>query len=105
MGVTKELSIGNIVLAAHSGGGKLQAEMAQNFSGPFDKINEIWCFDSTYFGYEQFIAWLKKAHTNAKRWVYSLGGRVNGTTGPSADEIMNLNPPTPPFKPKPAGKN
>jgi hypothetical protein len=93
--------VGNIVLAAHSGGGHLQGQMAQHFWGQmFNKVNEVWCFDSTYWGSSPFIAWARKGHSNNPRlWVYSTGG----TTGVNAAAIKKLTEPPPPAKPKPAG--
>ena len=88
MGVKNKLTLGNIVLAAHSGGGHLQSQMAQNFSGSFNKMNEVWCFDSTYWGSKPFLDWLKKGHSNARLWMYSTGG----TTGVNASEILKLTP-------------
>jgi hypothetical protein len=63
----------------------------------FDTMNEIWCFDSTYFGYEGLVKWLRKGHSDTKLWIYSTGG----TTGKWASNILKLNPPTPAYKPKP----
>ena len=39
---------GNMVLAAHSGGGHILSRMVQHFTGPFNNANEAWCFDCTY---------------------------------------------------------
>src|SRR5262249_18185146 len=36
---TKATKVGNIVLAAHSGGGHLQGQMAQHFGGTFARVN------------------------------------------------------------------
>jgi hypothetical protein len=88
MKVNKALTLGNIVLAAHSGGGHLQSQMAEHFSGGFDKVNEVWCFDSSYWGSDPFLAWLKKGHSNPRLWMYSTGG----TTGVSASRILGLTP-------------
>src|SRR5262249_12643221 len=86
MGVNKVLTLGNIVLAAHSGGGHLQSQMAQDFSGSFKKINEVWCFDSSYWGSDPFLTWLKKGHSNARLWMYSTGG----TTAVATSKILGL---------------
>jgi hypothetical protein len=83
--------VGNIVLAAHSGGGHLQGLMAQYFSGKFDKANEVWCFDSTFWAGQPFIAWVNKGHANARLWVYSSANKSEGT-GYSAAAIMDLKP-------------
>ncbi len=88
MGVGKDLALGNIVLAAHSGGGHLQSQMAQNFSGAFNRVNEVWCFDSSYWGSEPFLSWLKRGHSKARLWIYSTGG----TTGVAASRILGLAP-------------
>lgn len=104
MGVKKALSLGNVVLAAHSGGGHLQSQMAQDFAGRFGKMNEVWCFDSSYWGSAPFITWLNKGHSNPRLWMYSTGG----TTGVSAarilglaPSILGLTPLTPAGKPRP----
>jgi hypothetical protein len=78
--------VGNIVIAGHSGGGHLQSQMAQYFSGKFDKANEVWCFDSTYWGSKPFITWVNKGHAHPRLWVYSTGG----TTGYNAHTLMDL---------------
>jgi hypothetical protein len=88
--------VGNIVLAAHSGGGHLQGQMAQFFAGQFDKMNEVWCFDSTYWGSKPIIKWAQKGHSHPRLWVYSTGG----TTGVNAAAILKLTQPPPPEKPK-----
>jgi hypothetical protein len=87
IGVT---GLGNIVLAAHSGGGHIMGHMAQHFAGPFLKANEVWCFDCTYWGGDPFITWAKKGHSNPKLWVYSTGGKGNGLTGDSANAILSF---------------
>lgn len=84
----KVTGIRNLVLAGHSGGGHALGHMAESFSGKyFNKVNEVWCFDCTYWGADPFIAWAKRGHSNPRLWVYSTGGTVNGTTGPSAYAI------------------
>jgi hypothetical protein len=105
-GVKKHLGVsvtvpGNIVLAAHSGGGHLQTHIAGNFTGLFDKMNEVWCFDSTYWGYESFEAWAQKGHSNNPRlFVYSTGGAGKKDTGDSAEQILTDSLPKPAAKPK-----
>jgi hypothetical protein len=88
MGVGKDLKLGNVVLAAHSGGGHLQSQMARNFTGAFNRVNEVWCFDSSYWGSDPFLTWLKKGHSKPRLWMYSTGG----TTGVAAAKIMGLAP-------------
>jgi hypothetical protein len=101
-GVKKYMGInatgpGNIVLAAHSGGGHILTNMAQHFAGLFNKVNEIWCFDCTYWGGDPFIAWAKRGHSNNPRlWVYSTGGKGNGSTGNSANRILAFSQTKPP---------
>lgn len=106
MGLNKQLSVGNIVLAGHSGGGHLQSQMAQKFEGKFAKLNEVWCFDSSYWGSDPFLKWIQKGRSNAKLFMYSTGG----TTGVSSSAILKkmpnllgLSPTTPPVKIKPGG--
>jgi len=78
--------IGNIIIAGHSGGGHLSGQMAQYFTGKFDKANEVWCFDSTYWGSKPFITWVNKGHAHARLWVFS----TRGTTAYHARTIMEL---------------
>src|SRR5262249_25465915 len=92
-GVTKHMGvnvsgIGSIVLAAHSGGGHILSHMAQYFTGQFQKVNEVWCFDCTYWGGDPFIAWARKGHSNPRLWVYSTGGKGNGATGDAGNAIL-----------------
>src|SRR5262249_54699259 len=94
-GVRKHLGInvsgpGNLVLAAHSGGGHLLGRMAQYFTGPFDRANEVWCFDSTYWGGTPFKEWAKKGHSNPRLFVYSTGGKGPRQTGNSAWDILQF---------------
>jgi hypothetical protein len=86
-------AIGNIVLAAHSGGGHLQGQMASSFAGDFTKINEVWCFDSMYWGSDPFINWAGKGHSNPRLWAYA----TKATTARNANRILELlNQPTTP---------
>lgn len=94
-GVKKHMGInvtgpGNIVLTAHSGGGHIMGRMAQHFTGPFNKVNEVWCFDCTYWGGDPFITWAKKGRSNPRLWAYSTGGKGNGSTGDSANDILTF---------------
>jgi hypothetical protein len=104
MGLSQKLSIGNIVLAGHSGGGHLQSQMAEKFEGKFAKLNEVWCFDSSYWGSKPFLKWIQKGRQNAKLFMYA----TRGLTATSASEILQLTPKilgltplTPPKKIKP----
>jgi hypothetical protein len=94
-GVKKYMGInatrpGNIVLAAHSGGGHILSRMAQHFTGPFNKANEVWCFDCTYWGGDPFITWAKKGHSDPRLWVYSTGGKGPRETGDPANAILTF---------------
>lgn len=100
---TKCTKVGNIVLAAHSGGGNIQARMAGTFGGTFDRMNEVWCFDSTYWGAGPLQRWAEKGHSNARLFVYSLGRSGPSETGDAARALLRLTRPTPPPQP-PAGK-
>jgi hypothetical protein len=94
-GVKKHMKVGatgvdNMVLAAHSGGGHIQSRIAEHFTGVFNKISEVWCFDSTYWGGSPFTTWAKKGQSNPRLWVYSTGGKGNGSTGDSANDILSF---------------
>jgi len=97
---TNGTKLGNIVLAAHSGGGHIQARMAGTFADdPFHRMNEVWCFDSTYWGDTELQKWAAKGHGNAKLFVYATGG----STANAARALQRLSQPTPP-PPPPRGK-
>jgi hypothetical protein len=96
----KGTKLGNIVLAAHSGGGHIQARMAGDFAGdPFTRMNEVWCFDSTYWGDAKLQRWAEKPHSNAKLFVYATGG----STASAARSLVRYSQPTPP-PPPPRGQ-
>jgi hypothetical protein len=80
----------SVVLAAHSGGGHIASRMAEHFTGPFDKTNEVWCFDCTYWGGGPLITWAKKGHSDPRLFVYSTGGVGNGSTGDSANAVRDF---------------
>ncbi len=96
----KGTKLGNIVLAAHSGGGHIQAHMAGTFAAdPFHRMNEVWCFDSTYWGDARLQKWAERPHSGAKLFVYATGG----STAVAARSLRRFSrPPTPP--PPPWGK-
>lgn len=95
----KGTKLGNIVLAAHSGGGHIQAHMAGTFAGdPFHRMNEVWCFDSTYWGDARLQRWAERPHSGARLFVYATGG----STAVAARSLRRFSRPTPP--PPPWGK-
>lgn len=70
---SKVTDIGNIVLAAHSGGGAIMGTVA-GFGGIFNKVREIWGIDCTYGSGSAFTAWAKQpGHTLDRLWVFSTG--------------------------------
>jgi hypothetical protein len=61
----------NIILAAHSGGGKILGNMTA-FGGIFaQRVEEIWCFDCTYW--DNISDWADKNHAARRLFVYSSG--------------------------------
>jgi hypothetical protein len=95
------LTPGNIVLAAHSGGGHIQTHIAGTFSGGlFDRMDEVWCFDSSYWGSALLETWAKKGHSDGRLFVYSSGGSGPSATGDYAEQILKDSQPKPPPKPK-----
>jgi hypothetical protein len=58
-------------------------------------MNEIWCFDSSYFGGDQLINWVLKGHSNPRLWVYSFDSDTAG----SAAKVLEYTKPLPPEKP------
>jgi hypothetical protein len=80
----------NIVLAAHSGGGHIASRMAEHFTGPFDTMNEVWCFDCTYWGGDPLTTWARKGHSDPRLFVYSTGGVGNFKTGDSAYAVLEF---------------
>jgi hypothetical protein len=67
----KTATLGNIVLAAHSGGGAIMSKLA-GYSGAFDNVKEIWCVDCTYGSGPAFKKWAE-THVNNKLFVFSTG--------------------------------
>jgi hypothetical protein len=49
------MSIGNLILAAHSGGGSPMLQMARN--AKFGKVRECWGFDSMYGSPDEWVNW------------------------------------------------
>jgi hypothetical protein len=95
---------GKIVLAAHSGGGNIQSRMARDFAGDtFGRMNEVWCFDCTYWGAGGLEKWAERPHDHAKLFVYSLGESGRNATGDAAREILKLAKPSWPLQPKGPG--
>jgi hypothetical protein len=52
---TFQMSIGNLILAAHSGGGSPMLQMAR--TSKFAKVRECWGFDSMYGSPDQWVDW------------------------------------------------
>jgi hypothetical protein len=62
-------------------------------------MNEVWCFDSTYWGDDRLQTWVERGHSHARLFVYATGG----STAVAARALQKLGrPPTPP--PPPWGK-
>jgi hypothetical protein len=55
-------------------------------------MNEVWCFDSSYWGSSPLIHWVRKGHSNARLWVHS----TKGTTARHAAKILEFTKPLPP---------
>jgi hypothetical protein len=73
----KVTAIGNIVLAAHSGGGEIMAKVS-TFGGSFARVKEIWCDDCTYGSGPAFEAWAeKKTSKGGRLWVFSTGSSTH----------------------------
>lgn len=70
---SKVTGIGNIILAAHSGGGAIMSKMI-GYGGIFSKVREVWCIDSTYQSGSAFVTWAKRpGHEHSRLWVFSTG--------------------------------
>lgn len=69
-------SVGDIILAAHSGGGKIMSKVAA-FSGIFDSnCKEVWCDDCTYESNSGagWVTWAKDpGNAHNRLWVFSTG--------------------------------
>jgi hypothetical protein len=95
----KEISLKrprNIVIAAHSGGGHILGNMAA-FDGVFAKqVEELWCFDCTYWG--NIINWAKKGHATRKLFVYSTGEKYGTRPNPKFDPTLPEGPKNVKFK-------
>jgi hypothetical protein len=75
-GVTgqSQLRIGDIVLAAHSGGGSVMSQVIKH-KMIYQQVQEIWCFDCTYGSAGSFKKWWEDVFIglNERIWVYSTG--------------------------------
>jgi len=70
---TKVNSIGNMLLAAHSGGGSIMSKVIK-YGGSFAKVREVWCVDCTYGSGYIFKDWAEKPTSAGGRlWVFSTG--------------------------------
>ncbi|TAL01237.1 MAG: hypothetical protein EPO07_08675, partial [Verrucomicrobia bacterium] len=53
------VTMGNIILSAHSGGYKVTAAIVDR-GGVSERVREVWLFDALYGGTENFLAWSDK---------------------------------------------
>lgn len=69
------VDIGNVILAAHSGGGYAMGRVATRVPQEMDaKISELWCLDSTYGSESAVLKWAQRpGHIHDRVWVYSSG--------------------------------
>ncbi len=82
-------ALGNLVVAAHSGGYKAMANVVETATTAVNpKLKEVWCMDCTYGEEASFRKWAtdratSPGHSLDKLWVYSTGRvpRKDGTDG------------------------
>jgi hypothetical protein len=66
------MQYGDLVLAAHSGGGVAMRQLA-NHSGIKSSVKEAWCFDCLYSGNTDSDFWSKWATPDHRLFVHSTG--------------------------------
>jgi hypothetical protein len=89
-----KLTLRNVVLSAHSGGGAAMLTIATNATSTTNnKIREVWCFDCTYGGGGGWLSWITSpAHTLDRLWLYSTGSSYKKGIDPNKP-ISKTNPP------------
>jgi len=70
-----EMTIGKLIVAAHSGGGVPMLQMAR--TATVAKVQECWGFDSLYGGYSQWVDW---AAAGGKFFLFWTAGGGNNAS-------------------------
>jgi flagellum-specific peptidoglycan hydrolase FlgJ len=84
-------TLGNLVLACHSGGGLPMRQLAGGQNRVLVRIRECWGFDCTYNrGDDAFWAGWARARPNAKVYIYYIAG---SPTAPLAVSLRNMRVP------------
>ncbi len=81
----RSLDIGTLVLAAHSGGGKIMRELATSGNTAADKIRECWGFDSLYGDIDPWLGWAKEKQDPKVRALYSYYFPKNSSAAPTVN--------------------
>jgi len=84
-------SLGNLILACHSGGGWPMRQLAGGQDGALARLRECWGFDCTYNrGDDAFWAGWARARPNDKVYIYHIAG---SKTAPLAESLRNMRVP------------
>ena len=84
-------TLGNLILACHSGGGWPMRQLAGGQDRVLARIRECWGFDCTYNrGDDAFWAGWARARPNAKVYIYYIAG---SPTAPLAISLRNMRVP------------
>lgn len=95
---TAALTLGNIVLAGHSGAYIAMQAFANNAnSDKQGKIHDIFCLDCLYGGASSWVKWVQSAgHEQDRLWVFSTGSSVvTRLTDPKLPYNKDTNPRVP----------
>jgi hypothetical protein len=83
-------SIGNVILAGHSGAYRVMANILQNGNVP---VNEVILFDALYAETDKFLTWITAASDRRFINLYTDNGGTYDETKDMMRQIKNLNVP------------
>ena len=83
-------SIGNVILAGHSGAYRVMANILQNGNVP---VNEVILFDALYADTDKFLTWLTAGDDRRFINIYTNDGGTFDETKSMMQQIKNLNVP------------
>jgi hypothetical protein len=75
----KAPSIGNIILAGHSGGGSVMRAIAMGGDTSATRIQECWAYEPSFMGSGQAWKNWARLRPSAKLYIYYIGGRAGET--------------------------
>ncbi len=83
-------SIGNVILAGHSGAYRVMANILQNGNVP---VNEVILFDALYADTDKFLTWLTAGNDHRFINIYTNDGGTFDETKDMMRQVKNLNVP------------